>query len=62
MYVKLHGGTRSPGGYIVPCRVIRPAGEYWTIVELSNEEGTVKWEQAVRNGQLISDIKVIEDE
>jgi hypothetical protein len=62
MYVKLPGGTHSPGGYIVPCTVVRSLNNGWSLIELSSEDGKLKWNQAVRNGQLISDIKVVDDE
>jgi hypothetical protein len=60
MYVKLPGGTRSPGGYIVPCEVHHivnntRGGVMGAYVRLSSEDGTLSWVQYVRVEQLMND-------
>jgi hypothetical protein len=62
MYVKFPGGRRSPGGYVVPCELIRKIGNTGWIVLLSDEACTVTWQQYVRNNQLISDEEAERDE
>lgn len=57
MYVELPGGTRAPGGYIVPCEVLKRSHGL-AYVELSSEttDGEeLSWRQWVRDEQLLTD-------
>jgi hypothetical protein len=54
MYVKFPGGTRSPGGYIVPCEFIRQVAG-GAMVRLSDVSGEHHWVQYVRDNQLMTD-------
>lgn len=67
MYVKLHGGRQSPGGYIVPCVVQHPVmdergGMTGAYVRLSSEDGLVSWIQYVKVEQLMNDDEAERDE
>jgi hypothetical protein len=54
MYVKLPGGTRAPGGYIIPCAIIKQL-HGWAYIECEDINGDYKWRQTVRNNQLLTD-------
>lgn len=63
MYVKLPGGTRNPGGYIVPVDMVAPvmtehgilAGAY---VKFSSSDFAISWTQYVKADQLLNDDEV----
>lgn len=54
MYVRFDGGTRSPGEYIVPCKVLKRF-EWGAFVVLSSADGAHEWKQYVNNSELLSD-------
>jgi hypothetical protein len=60
MYAKLPGGTKAPGGYVVPCVVINEVtdsrgGVCGAYIELSDPNGDCKWRQYVTVNQLLND-------
>jgi hypothetical protein len=60
MYLKLPGGWRTPGGYIVPVELTERTSGNQTLVILRGEEPyqRLTWAQWVRNTQLIMDEEV----
>lgn len=54
MYVKFPGGTTSPGGYIVPCVVIKEL-HGWAYIECEDVTGNHRWRQTVRKNQILTD-------
>lgn len=57
-YVKFPGGTRNPGGYVVPCEPTGRTSGDQTHVTLESEDGEHTWTQWVRNSQLLTDEEV----
>ena len=57
MYVKFPGGTRNPGGYVVPCEPTGHTSGNQTQVELTAAPPNdhLSWKQWVSNSQLMTD-------
>ena len=54
MYARMPGGTRNPGGYVVPCDVIWQK-EHGAFVELTDITGKHKWKQYIKKEHLLTD-------
>lgn len=61
MYVKFDGGTRNPGGYVVPCDVVKTFS-WGALVVLSSADGAHEWRQYVNNSELLTDEEAERDE
>lgn len=60
MYAKFLGGTKAPGGYVVPCDVINEVkdehgGVCGAYVRLTDPKGDHSWCQYIDVSQLIND-------
>lgn len=62
MYVKLYGGRQSPGGYIVPCDVLKTINDskgapMWDEIRLTGDgaNSCIGWVITVRHEDLLTD-------
>jgi hypothetical protein len=63
VYVKFANGRQVPGGYVVPCELVRQVRDtklnvIGAYVQLTSEDGIHSWQQYADNSQLLEDSEV----